>query len=62
MKALYDPNLLVFALKGMPREVSWKDLFDKAKSLERRYGLPFRKYLSRLRGMNRCTREALVVG
>ncbi len=61
MKALYDPNLLVFALKGTPRQVAWKDLFGKAKALEARYGLPFRKYLSRLRGMNRCTREALLL-
>jgi spermidine synthase len=61
MKALYDPNLLVFALKGMPRELSWKALFEKAGALEARYGLPFRKYVSRLRGMNRCTREHLLV-
>jgi spermidine synthase len=62
MKALYDPNLLVFALKGMPREQPWRMLFDRAKDLERRYELPFRKYLSRLRGMNSCTREALLLG
>jgi spermidine synthase len=61
MKALYDPNLIVFALKGMPREMSWKDLAGKAGALEARYGLPFRKYVSRLRGMNRSTREHLVL-
>jgi spermidine synthase len=62
MKALYDPNLLVFALKGMPREQPWRILFERAKDLERRYDMPFRKYLSRLRGMNSCTREALLLG
>jgi spermidine synthase len=62
MKALYDPNLLVFALKGMPREQPWRMLFERAKDLERRYEMPFRKYLSRLRGMNSCTREALLLG
>lgn len=62
MKALYDPNLLVFALKGMPREHAWRMLFERAKDLERRYELPFRKYLARLRGMNTCTREALLLG
>jgi spermidine synthase len=61
MKALYDPNLIVFALKGMPREVAWKALRDRAAALEARYGLPFRKYVSRLRGMNPATREHLVL-
>jgi spermidine synthase len=61
MRALYDPNVIAFALKGVPRELPWRALFASARSLEARYGLPFRKYLSRLRGMNRCTREHLVV-
>lgn len=61
MKALYDPNLIVLALKGAPREVSWKTLFAKARALEARFGLPFRKYVSRLRGMNRSTREGLLL-
>jgi spermidine synthase len=61
MKALYDPNLIVFALKGMPRDLPWNTLFERARALEARYGLPFGKYVSRLRGMNRCTREHLVL-
>lgn len=61
MRALYDPNLIVFALKGMPREVSWKALFERAGALEARYGLPFRKYVSRLRGMNSGTRHELII-
>jgi spermidine synthase len=61
MRALYDPNLLVFALKGMPREFSWRALFERARASEARYGLPFPKYVSRLRGMNRCTRDSLLV-
>jgi hypothetical protein len=61
MKALYDPNLIVFALKGVPRE-AWKALHEKARELEARYGLPFRKYVSRLRGMNPCTARELRIG
>jgi spermidine synthase len=62
MRALYDPNLVVLGLKGFPSRLPWKDLFEKAKALERRYGLPFRKYVSRLRGMNPGTRRELIIG
>jgi len=61
MPALYDPNILVFALKGMPAEVAWRELRARAERLEARYGLPFTRYLPRLRGMNRCTRDALLI-
>jgi spermidine synthase len=53
MRALYDPNILVFALKGAPGSVGWEDLRRRAGSLESRYGLPFAKYVKRLRSMNR---------
>jgi len=61
MKALYDPNLLVFALKGAPPRVAWRTLQERAKRLEARYGLPFPKYVSRLRGMNAGARDELVL-
>jgi spermidine synthase len=49
MKALYDPNLIAFAFKGLPREVDWDELRRRAGTLEARLGLPFRKYATRLR-------------
>ena len=49
MKALYDPNIIAFAFKGLPREPDWDELRRRAGSLEARYGLPFRKYVTRLR-------------
>jgi spermidine synthase len=61
MRALYDPNLIVFALKGLPPTVAWKDLFARAQVLETRYRLPFRKYVSRLRGGNSGTRQELMI-
>src|SRR5687767_1269822 len=57
MQALYDPNILVFALKGMPAQVQWRELRSRAEKLEARYGVPFTRYLPRLRGLNRCTRQ-----
>ena len=61
LRALYDPNLIVLALKGMPRAAGWKGLVERARDLERRFGLPFPKYVARLRGMNRATRDALLI-
>ncbi len=53
LRALYDPNILVFALKGMPETVAWDDLRRRAEILQTRYDLPFTKYVKRLRSMNR---------
>ncbi|HUQ25185.1 MAG TPA: spermidine synthase [Burkholderiales bacterium] len=61
MPALYDPNILVFALKGAPERVEWAVLRTRAESLETRLGLPFNRYVSRLRAMNRCTAEELII-
>jgi len=61
MPALYDPNILVFALKGVPGRIPWDALKEKAIHLERRLGLPFTRYVNRLRDMNRCTAEELIV-
>ena len=53
MHALYDPNLLAFAFRGAPPAIAWADLERRAGSLEARYGLPFKRYVSKLRAMNR---------
>jgi spermidine synthase len=49
MRALYDPNIVAFAFKGLPASVEWDELRRRAGTLEARLGLPFRKYVSRLR-------------
>jgi spermidine synthase len=61
MPALYDPNILVFAFRGAPSAIAWQTLRRRADKLEARYGLPFGRYVSKLRGMNRSTAEALVI-
>jgi spermidine synthase len=61
MPALYDPNILAFAFKGLAKAVSWKALRERAERLEARYGLPFTRYVSKLRHMNRCTPQELLV-
>jgi len=65
MKALYDPNVLAFALKGGPHgrpwSVAWDTLRRRAQGLESGLGLPFTRYLSRLRGMNRCSAHELII-
>jgi spermidine synthase len=58
-KALRDPNIVVLALKGAPREVAWRELRARAGALERRYGLPFARMVERLRAMNRWSAQAL---
>jgi spermidine synthase len=58
-KALRDPNIVVLALKGAPREFAWRELRGRAATLQNRYGLPFPRYVERLRSMNDWTAEAL---
>ncbi len=62
MPALHDPNLLVFALKGAPPSVEWSALRRRAERLESRLGLPFTRYVSRLRAMNCSTPRDLIIG
>ena len=62
MKALYDPNVLAFAFKGLPPKVDWQTLRRRAESLESRYDLPFPRYVSRLRAMNQVTPQELLIG
>jgi spermidine synthase len=54
MKALYDPNVIAFALKGEPHGAPWSIEWDL---LRKRAG----RYLPRLRGMNRCTSRELII-
>jgi spermidine synthase len=61
MPALYDPNILVFAFKGLPSTVRWDELKARGERLQVRYGLPFSRYVNRLRDMNRCTAEELIL-
>jgi len=61
MPALYDPNILVFALKGLPSSLPWHELKKRAEQLETRYELPFTRYVNRLRAMNRCTADELLI-
>jgi len=61
MPALSDPNIIAFAFKGMRSSYEWQDLRLRAESLESQLGLPFPRYVSRLRAMNRCTPRELVL-
>jgi len=69
MKALYDPNVIAFALKGQPHgephrrpwSIEWAELRRRAERLESELGLPFSRYLARLRGMNRWTARELII-
>ena len=62
MKALYDPNIVVFALKGLPSRMHWETLLQRAGQLESRFDLPFPRYVSRLRAMNQATQHELLIG
>jgi len=61
MPALYDPNILAFALKGVAGSIGWAQLRERAEQLESKLGLPFSRYVSRLRAMNRCTASELII-
>jgi spermidine synthase len=61
MRALYDPNIIVIALKGVPPRIDWETLRRRAERLEAGLGLPFPRYMSRLRGMNPCTATELII-
>ena len=61
MPALYDPNIVAFAFKGVAPSFEWEALRGRAERLEARFGLPFPRYVSRLRAMNRCTASELII-
>ncbi|HKU45440.1 MAG TPA: transferase [Burkholderiales bacterium] len=61
MPALYDPNILAFAFKGLAPSIAWRELRARAERLESRLGLPFTRYVQRLRAMNRWTATDLII-
>jgi spermidine synthase len=61
MPALYDPNILAFAFKGLAPSIAWRELRARAEQLESRLGLPFTRYVQRLRAMNRWTATDLII-
>ena len=61
MPALYDPNIIAFAFRDAPPSIAWSTLRDRAEKLEARYGLPFTRYVPKLRAMNRCTATELLI-
>ena len=61
MPALYDPNILAFALKGIAPRIAWAELRERAQKLESKLELPFTRYLARLRAMNRWNAAELII-
>ena len=59
LPALYDPNVIVLALKGTPRAIEWDLLYRRAHALEKRYGIPYPRYVPRLKRMNRHDARSL---
>ena len=57
--SLRDPNVVVIGLKGAPAALEWDVLRARAAGLEKKYGLPFPRYVERLRSMNQWTAEVL---
>jgi spermidine synthase len=61
MPALYDPNIIAFAFKGVEAKISWDVLRRRAEQMESKLGLPFTRYVPRLRAMNRWTAAELII-
>jgi spermidine synthase len=61
LPALYDPNIVAFAFKGVRSRIAWDELRARAAQLESRLRLPFTRYVSRLRAMNRWTAAELII-
>jgi spermidine synthase len=62
LPALHDPNLIVLALKGAPRRMAWDLLESRAQALEKRHGIPYPRYVPRLKRMNRHDARHLFLG
>ena len=60
-QSLRDPNIVVIGLKGAPLGIEWRELRARADALEKKYGLPFPRYVERLRTMNRWTADELLI-
>ena len=56
-----DPNVIAIALKGAAASVEWRELRARAGALAQRLGLPFPRYVERLRAMNRWNARELFV-
>jgi spermidine synthase len=61
LPALYDPNVIVLALKGAPRAIEWDLLCSRAHALEERYGIPYPRFVPRLKRMNRHDARSLLI-
>ena len=61
LPALTDPNVIVIALKGAPRAIEWDALVGRARALEKRYGIPYPRYVPRLKRMNRHDARDLII-
>ena len=60
-QSLRDPNIVVIGLKGAPAAIEWNVLRARAEALEKRYDLPFPRYVERLRKMNRWNSDELLI-
>lgn len=60
-QSLRDPNIVVLGLKGARAAFEWNVLRARAAALEKNYGLPFPRYVERLRKMNRWTADELLL-
>lgn len=54
-------NLIVFAFKNSPGKLPWKALKIRAKSLEKRFFLPFSEFVAKLRKYNTHNHHALEI-
>jgi len=61
LPALTDPNVIVIALKGAPRAIEWDTLVGRAHALEKHYGIPYPRYVPRLKRMNRHDARDLII-
>ena len=60
-QSLRDPNIVVIGLKGAPAAIDWTVLRARADTLQKKLGLPFPRYVERLRTLNRWTADSLLV-
>jgi spermidine synthase len=61
LPALTDPNVIVIALKGAPPALAWDVLYGRAHALQKRYGIPYPRYLPRFKRMNRHDARQLFI-
>ncbi|MBK5105144.1 MAG: polyamine aminopropyltransferase [Burkholderiales bacterium] len=59
LKAADRVNLIAFAFKGHPRELSWAELKKRAQLLKKTHDLPFEDFITGLKELNPHTRAKL---